>query len=263
MQKATLMAAALLAGGWARASIVDFDDKTPGGYYAPATGGSVDWQDNGATFGMVEDLSFGYYWEGFAYSDVNNPATGGFNNQYAVYGDGRDRSDAGVYAVGYIGFYGPTQLSLPAHSLVDGFYLNNTAYAALDMINGSGFTKAFSTNDWLKLTVEGFDGAANLGTVDAFLADFTGYSVGDDKNSYLLTDWAWVDLSGLGSNVTSLSFSLSSSDSGMFGMNTPAYFALDELSYAAIPEPGTLTLLAAGLGGMTLFRRRRIYFLGR
>lgn len=263
MQKATWMAAALLAGGFARAAIVDFDAKTPGGYYAPATGGAVDWQDNGATFGMTEDLSFGYYWEGFTFSDVNNPAKGGVGNQYAVYGDGWDRSDAGTYAVGYIGFYGPTRLSLPERSVVDGFYLNNTAYAALDMINGSGFTKAFSTNDWFKLTVEGFDGAASLGTVDASLADFTGYSEGDDKNSYLLTDWTWVDLSGLGSNVTSLSFSLSSSDSGIFGMNTPAYFAIDELSYAAIPEPGTLTLLAAGFCGMALFRRRRTYFLGR
>jgi len=257
MKKSLLLAAALLVGGMAHAAIVDFDSKSPvpGGYYAPNTGGNVDWQDGGATFGMYEDLSFGYYWEGFTYSDVNDPATGGYANQHAVYGDGLDRSDSGVYAVGFVGYTIPTTIDFGSISSVDGFYLNNTAYAALDMINGSGFSKAFTTNDWFKLTIEGLNGASSQGTVESYLADFTGYTEGDDKNNYMLTDWTWVDLSGLGSNVTSLTFTLSSSDNGLYGMNTPAYFAIDELSYAAVPEPATLGLML--LSGIALFATRR------
>ena len=257
MKYNTLMAAVLLMCGFSHATLVDFDSKSPvpGGYYAPNVGGSQDWQDGGATLGMLEDLTYGYYWEGFTYSDVNNPSTGGYGNQYAVYGNGTDRSGAGAYAVGYVGYYGPTTVSFGSVSAVNGFYLNNTAYAALDMINGSGFTKAFSTNDWFKLTIEGLNGSTSQGTVDAYLADFTGYTEGDDKNNYMLTDWTWVDLSGLGSNVTSLAFTLSSSDTGAFGMNTPAYFTMDELSYEAVPEPATLGLML--LSGIALFAMRR------
>ena len=47
-------------------------------------------------------------------------------------------------------------------------------------------------------------------------------------------------------------FTMSSSDNGMFGMNTPAYFAMDNL---VVPEPSSLTLGA--LAGLTLLRRRR------
>ncbi len=253
-----MITSVLLACGMAHATLVDFDSKSPvpGGYYAPNVGGSQDWQDGGATFGMLEDLSFGYYWEGFTYSDVNDPSTSGFANQYAVYGTGMDRSGSGAYAVGFSGYYQPTTISFGGTSAVDGFYVNNTAYAALDMITGSGFTKAFTTNDWFKLTIEGLSGATSQGSVEVLLSDFTGYTAGDDKNNYMLTDWTWVDLTGLGSNVTSLAFTLSSSDTGDFGMNTPAYFAMDELSYDVIPEPATAALLLAGFGGMAWFRRR-------
>lgn len=258
MKYSILTAAVLLTCGFAHATLVDFDSKSPvpGGYYQPNVGGSQDWQDGGATFSMLEDLSFGYYWEGFTYSDVNDASTGGYVNQYAVYGDGLDRSSSGAYAVGFVGYYQPTAISFEGASAVDGFYLNNTAYAALDMITGSGFTKAFSTNDWFKLSIEGLNGAASQGSVDVYLSDFTGYTDGDDKNDYMLTDWTWVDLSGLGSNVTSLAFTLSSSDNGDFGMNTPAYFAIDELSYEAVPEPSTLMMILLGGAGLVQLRRR-------
>jgi hypothetical protein len=52
--------------------------------------------------------------------------------------------------------------------------------------------------------------------------------------------------------VKSLEFSLNSSDAGVFGMNTPAYFALDDLN--CVPEPATMILLA--LGGILLRKRK-------
>ncbi|MDF7808993.1 DUF4465 domain-containing protein [Pontiellaceae bacterium B12219] len=272
MMKRTLLAAAVLAGGFAHASLVDFDamETGPNGYFLPATDGSHDWTDNGATFDL--DVSWGgSTWNGFTYSAVNDTTTASYLNQYAVYGDGKDKSGSGVYAVSYVPLdwtsaYDPMPQSVGFGTAVsvDGFHVNNTTYTALSMLNGDGFAKAFGGTsgddaDWFKLTVEGFDGAsASQGVVDFYLAD---YRFADNTQDYVVDDWTWVDLSGLGDNVASLSFSLSSSDVGDYGMNTPGYFAIDELSYEVVPEPGTITLMVAGFGGILFCRRRRKYFM--
>jgi len=44
-----------------------------------------------------------------------------------------------------------------------------------------------------------------------------------------VNEWAYVDLTSLGS-ADSLQFFLSSTDVGIFGMNTPAYFCLDNFT---------------------------------
>ncbi len=238
------------------ATVASFDDKNTGtnGYHKPGTGGSNAWTDNGMTFSMEEDLTYGYYWQGLTYSDVNDTTTAGFGNQYAVYGDGLDRSDSGVYAVGYKGFSATPTVSFASAQTVNGFYANNTTYAALAILNGNGPATAFTTGDWFTLTIEGFDsGSTSQGTVDFSLADFASYSDGDNKEDFMVTDWTFVDLSGLGENVSSIQFSLSSSDNGDWGMNTPSYFAMDDLQ--AVPEPASALL--GILGGLSIFVYRR------
>ena len=64
-------------------------------------------------------------------------------------------------------------------------------------------------------------------------------------------------MAGLEGAVT-LSFGLTSSDVGAFGMNTPAYFAIDNLH--VVPEPVTFMLLASG--GVVVLRRRATRRLG-
>jgi len=260
MKKYLMFAAALALGSTTYAGLSTFDLKDTGlnHYYRPTTHGSHDWSDGGAGFNMqVYTNAWGGSWAGFTYSDVNDTTTVGFGNQYAVYGDGLDYSGAGVYAVGYIdGFNGinPT-ITFGSAQTVNGLYVNNTTYAALDMINGSGFSKAFSTNDWFKLTIEGKNaGGTSQGIFEFSLADFTGYVEGDNKEDYMVTDWTWVDLAPFGGDVSSLSFSLSSSDNSWGMMNTPAYFAIDNVD--AIPEPGTIALMLLSFGGMVGFRRR-------
>ena len=54
-----------------------------------------------------------------------------------------------------------------------------------------------------------------------------------------------------------LTFTLESSDNGPFGMNTPAYFALDNLTVVPVPEPGALALFGGGLLGIGLIGLRR------
>ena len=62
--------------------------------------------------------------------------------------------------------------------------------------------------------------------IDFYLADFR---FDDNTLDYIVDQWTTVDLSGL-TNAVELQFSLSSSDVGDFGMNTPAYFAVDHVT---------------------------------
>jgi hypothetical protein len=258
MKKPILLAAfAVLAHASIADTIITFDGLATSGnntaYVAPPVDGSHDWSDSGVVFS--HEVSWGgAAWDGMTYSSVNDTTTAGYLNQYAVYGDGMGMGDAGSYAVFYQPYTDRTMITLPTPAAVQGFYANNTTYAALAMLNGEGPARAFTTasNDWFKLTIEGFDVSDNsLGTVEFTLADYTG------ETGTVVSDWTFVDLSSLAGGVSTLGFTLSSSDNGAWGMNTPGYFAIDNLTVAAIPEPATfmLTVLsAAGAYGLRRFR---------
>lgn len=253
----SLALAAIASASFAGLSTFDAKTTGPNNYYLPGTPGNYDWQDGGATFNMnVTEFS----WNGFTYSDVNNPTNGGWENQFAVYGDGADFSGTGSYAVGYVDAYNavnPT-VNFAYNQTVNGLFVNNTAYTAFDMIDGSPFSKQFTTNDWFSLSIEGFNSVGGtLGTVDINLADFAGFTDGDNKNNYIVNDWTYVDLTSLGDTVRSLEFTLSSSDTGLFGMNTPAYFAVDNID--AIPEPATGLFMLVGMGWLIRLRRNITY----
>lgn len=98
-------------------------------------------------------------------------------------------------------------------------YVANNTYAYYSMLNGSAWNKAFDETDWYKLTIEGVTPEGISGTVEVKLAD------GKD----ILSTWKQVDLSGIG-QVSALIFSVSSSDTGQWGMNNPAYFCISPLA---------------------------------
>ena len=176
---------------------------------------------------------------------------------------GRTGSGAGgspTYAVGFPeseGLGGISTITLSAAHTLAGAYFTNTTWAALSMLNGDGFAKQFGgasgdDPDWLLLSISGYDAAsAFTGSVDVYLAD---YRFADNALDYVLDSWLWVDLTELGA-VRSLDFVLSGSDMGTFGLNTPAYFAMDDL--VVTPEPATAWLCASGLVALGLRARRR------
>ena len=88
---------------------------------------------------------------------------------------------------------------------------------------------------------------ANFST---FLFDFLAATPGTD---YILDEWTWLDTSSFGA-IKELGFALTSSDNGDWGMNTPGYFAYDNLTIA--PEPGTGMLVGLGLM-LIAFRKQR------
>lgn len=173
-------------------------------------------------------------WDTFAYSKVSDTVTADWTNQYAAY-PGSGANGSSNYGIFFEPWSPSSEISFTVDSEVAGFEVANTTYAALSMLNGNSYAKKFTQDDWFSLTVTGFDAVGDItNSVVVYLADGTD----------ILSGWKWVDLSSLGSNVRSLSFDLNSSDVGAYGMNTPAYFAMDNLEF--VPEPFSLVLIGIG-----------------
>ncbi len=207
--------------------------------------------ENGANLGGAGSFTSGgmdfdntyYSWGGhaaFGYSSDTDDTTPGFGNQFGnVTGTGAAGSDTfGIW------YSDPGRVRFGTETSVLGAYFTNTTYAYLSMLNGDPFAKQFggpigTDPDYFRLVIEGFDGTdASTGTVEFMLADFRNLGGTPD---YIVDSWEWVDLTGLGANVASLGFHFESSDVGDFGINTPQYFAIDDLT--TIPEPTTAVLL--------------------
>lgn len=199
-------------------------------------------------------------WSGFAYSnrtDTTEANATGMNGQYtAITGGGVASSDN--YAVAYGAGAGGTQasLSVEGEHVVSGAYFTNTCWAYYSMQNGDQFAKKFggdtgSDQDWFKLIINGIDAnGATTGSVEFYLADFRS---DDNSQDYIVDQWTWVDLASLGS-VAGLEFTMESSDTGTFGINTPTYFAMDSMA-VQVPEPISMAILS--VGGLAVLRRRK------
>lgn len=253
MMKTTTRAAlaCALATLAAPAATIHFDDLPlgPAGYWN-GSDGSGGFSSGGATFHNSYNTTWGS-WSGFAYSNHTDATTPGWDNQYAAFAGGGLQGSSN-YAVGYSN---PTvTFAAPVDLAGLGAWITNTTYAGLSMRDGDPFAKKFggaggSDPDWFLLTITGYSGENPTGSVGFYLADFR---FADDSQDYILSDWAFADLSALGV-VDEIRFALSSSDNGDFGMNTPGYFAMD--GFLAVPEPSSALCLIAGLG--LLARRRR------
>lgn len=256
--KALATAAALFAAAVpAFAATVTFDDLPldSSGYWNGSTAPAGGPTSNGATF--HNDYTAQYdSWSGFSYSNVGDTTTAGYTNQYSSFAGG-GAGGSGNFAVAYI--YDPAVVTFSG--LVDmtggGVSVTNTTYAGLSMAQGDSFAKKFggasgNDADYFLLTIQGYANGAATGTaVNFYLADFR---FADNSQDYILSSWKNVDLSPLG-QVDEIRFSLSSSDNGQSGMNTPAYFAMDNLTFTPVPEASSCALL--GLAGLGLLRRRR------
>ena len=192
-------------------------------------------QSNGLLFNNEFNATFGS-WSGWSFSNTTDSTTAGFTNQYsAIAGRGAGKSDTYAVATAFDGALVPTVSRDPETSGDFGsIRITNTTYAALSMMQGDDFAKKFGGEsgddpDFFLLTIEGInDSGASVGVVDFYLADFR---FADNRLDYIVDEWTMVDLSSLAGAVE-LAFALSSSDVGSFGMNTPAYFAVDDVEMA-------------------------------
>jgi hypothetical protein len=191
-------------------------------------------------------------WTGFALSSKTDSTTPGFTNQYsAIPGKGANGSQ--TYGVGFPGAEVSNNASFvhfDQPAAVQSIDVTNTTYAYRAIVDGKadGFLEPppFADGDYFLLTITGKDKAgATTGSVDFYLADYR-----DVGSPVAVNNWQSVDLKSLG-KVSTLEFSLTSSDVSGPYIDTPAYFAVDNLVFTtgsrAVPEPSTALLAALGL----------------
>jgi hypothetical protein len=242
------------------AMIVDFEEfSLPPESAAPGDASQSPIQSHGAVFNRTWSVEYDCCPGGWAYSNQTDLTTPGFNNSYSAYvppnGGGADGS--ANFAVANNLLRGESTVEFVEPVRVQGMYVTNTTYVYRAVVEGNdgaaGFVKGpFESGDWLRLEIYGLNATQQpTGSVPFYLADYR------DGDSSVVSAWTWVDLSELGI-VQRLEFNLDSTDQGMFGMNTPAYFAMDNLTFVVVPEPSTGLLVGIGTLLLAAIRRRAV-----
>ena len=175
------------------------------------------------------DTSYGSaYPMGFYVSSLTDKETEGYTNMYSVYntaGNGGSKkfaifntmsSPSDLAAIEVVGADGAIH---PKYA-----YFNLTTYTYLSAVNGDDFEPAFGDGDYFTVTLDGFRGGSKTGSVDVNAIDYR------NGKKVAFTDWTFVDLSALG-DVDAIKISMSGSQTGEWGLNTPAYIAIDDFTY--------------------------------
>lgn len=195
----------------------------------------------------------GMYWDGFC------PAMGGDKTDYGVAGssaswttnyggcmagggcvineDGTVAANpAEPYLVGYWGSWSadPTNQVMFVNKnggttfRPQGVYVCNHPWPYYESVNGDGSARAFAEGDYFELIAHGVDAEDNEKTTSIKLIEYT------NGELQALNDWTLFDLTSLG-EVEKVYFTLNSTDTGAYGMNTAAYFCMDKFQVNDAP----------------------------
>lgn len=120
-----------------------------------------------------------------------------------------------------------------------GVYINLNSYAYYNLEEGNPFSREFTNNDNFTLTIHGIAPDESEKTIEVSLASY--------KNGCLTINrgWMYVDLTSLGT-VNEIYFTMDSTDTGNYGMNTPGYFCLDKLQVKPAGQSSVANLTATG-----------------
>lgn len=193
---------------------------------------NVNYVEDNLTFTNNYNASYGS-WSGFSISSKTDMETAGYLNQYSIYGTSGVAGSSN-FAVAYYSAYDETEptFAFPdniQHKIVSAYFsLTTYTYLAITEGNdGSGAVTAFTleNNDLYTVVATGYDAAdTKTGEITIKLADYTG------AEALLFDQWTKVDLSALG-KVNKVKFMVTSTDTGDWGMNTPSYFAVDNIRF--------------------------------
>ena len=181
-----------------------------------------------------------HYYNGFVASRSTTVLeSANFDDQFGCMARGGVSGEGSPYLVAYWDAYAESvsierscEVTFPAPYYTAGFYVCNNPYTYYAIQKGNSYAAKFEQGAWLKLIAHGVDATGNeTGTVEHYLTD---YRSEKPEEWTLNKSWKWVDLSTLG-KVSSLYFTMESSDTGAQGMKTPAYFCLDRLMVLTDP----------------------------
>ena len=264
----TLMAAVALTASAAWAGVITLDLNKP---LNPT---SLEYNENGIWTGCYNDVDYtflefgdengefmlshliggegsswgGYYWDGFcpAIGGDQSDLNGAYTTQYGgcmagggcvINEDGSVTADpAQPYLVAYWGSWSEDPSNQVMYVDKDGntsftpvgVYVCNHPWPYYGCEHGDGFGRAFEEGDYFELIAHGVDADGDEKTTSINLVEFTN---GELK---ALNDWTFFDLSSLG-EVQSVYFTLNSTDTGAYGMNTAAYFCIDKFMVEDVP----------------------------
>ena len=196
-------------------SVLPYDAATWSGGFS---GGGIAVSNYGN--GMLEGADYTRQLEVFnpAIDGAGREACGneGSNNFAIVY-------DAGIWASN------PAALTMKDGEarVIESVYVNNTTYTLNTLRNGNEYAAPMAENGFYKVVATGYVGETAVGTSEYFLA----------KNISFVTEWSKWDLSGLGA-VYKVVFSVAGSPEqyGDWGINTPTYFAIDDIAVRVYPD---------------------------
>lgn len=166
----------------------------------------------------------GQSWEGFTLSRVSQDTA----NVFGCVANGGIVGEGTPYVIGYFSDwvtmtqgYSSNIILFDQEYYPDYVYICQNSNTMKAIAEGGVFNaRAFTEEDTLALIISAIDGSfQEMATTVYYLA------VDGEKNN----GWVKVPLSALG-KTTGLSFRMTTTDMGQFGMNTPMYFALDALT---------------------------------
>jgi len=126
-----------------------------------------------------------------------------------------------------MGDYSPIPVGMRINTEQSGDFANRGAYFCLPVlvkkyVVGTAAEYYYATNQfYFKLKASAYANGTLVGEREIMMADFT------EGNSYMMDEWTYVDLSWI-ANADSLNFIAISNDAGEYGINTPAYFCMDD-----------------------------------
>lgn len=173
------------------------------------------------SFTQEVDMSWGYalYYGNLPSNKSDNVFVSYLDAEKSASGGAYEGENFNVWTASYGGTNG---ITLEEAAVVPGFFINNSAYAVNSMCNGDGYAKKFGKDDWFRLAIGAMrNGEGIYSTVYVDLA----------ANGEYIDKWTYVDLTEFG-KVDAIFFTLTSSDNGDYGMNTPAYFCMDNFGQA-------------------------------
>ena len=182
--------------GTAEGTGYSYDD----GYGGVTTTYPCVYTESGVKFNTNYSVStWGYYWSGFAISSRTETTFADATLTPDQYNNitGKAKSGAKFCVVTTYG----EAIDIEGGAVVKGFYFTNSAYTVEVIKNGNQIAHKFDNTDWLTCTVVGTAADNSTKTVDIKLAE----------------------------NVK-LEFVFTGSDSGDYGVNTPAYICIDDMA---------------------------------